>query len=170
MKTSYLHSVIMLALLVAMPMSAATFQWAYVIGTSATPIEVYVDQVVADGSGGCVVVWNERNNDTVHTRVFLLRLDKKGVVVWMNNTIETEDIELGMVDKNNVVASITPESGDERTMIVDKKGGMTMLAEAGADVSCDMNSEIGPTGDKKGFFVVVTGASGDVVLQRYSFK
>ena len=73
MKTSYLHSVIMLALLVAMPMSAATFQWAYVIGTSATPIEVYVDQVVADGSGGCVVVWNERNNDTVHTRVFLLR-------------------------------------------------------------------------------------------------
>jgi hypothetical protein len=98
------------------------------------------------------------------------RLDKKGVVVWMNNTIETEDIELGMVDKNNVVASITPESGDERTMIVDKKGGMTMLAEAGADVSCDMNSEIGPTGDKKGFFVVVTGASGDVVLQRYSFK
>ncbi len=170
MKTLVLQCLVVVCLLAAASARAATFQWAFVIGTSAAPIDVFVDQLVADGSGGCVVVWNEYDNNTTHRRVFLLRLDKKGVAVWSYNSAETSDIELGMVDKNNVVASITPEVGDERVMIVDKKGGMTPMQEAGADVYCDMNSEIGPTGDKKGFFVVVVRASGEVVLQRYSFK
>lgn len=170
MKTHVLQCLVVMCLLVAAPGYAATFQWAFVIGTSAAPIDVSVDQLVADGSGGCVVVWEEYDNVALHNRVVVLRLDKKGAVVWTNNSTNTEDIELGMVDKNNVVASINPEVGEYRVMIVDKKGVMTTMQEAGADVKCSMNSEIGPTGDKKGFFVVVVRGSGEVVLQRYSFK
>ncbi len=157
-------------LLLTAPLCAATLAWTVVLGTSSPPVDVSVDQVVADGSGGCVIVWNEYNNVTHHNVVCMMRMDKKGVAVWANNTTETSDVELGMVDKNNVVASITPETGDEYTLVVDKKGLMGTIQEAGADVFCDMNSEMGPTGDKKGFFVAVVRGSGEVVLQRFSFK
>jgi len=170
MKASLLMFALVAGLLLTAPLCAATLEWTVVLGTSSPPVDVSVDQVVADGSGGCVIVWNEYNNGTHHNLAFMMRLNKKGVAVWANNTTQTLDVELGMVDKNNVVASITPETGDEYTLVVDKKGLIGTLQEAGADVLCDMNGETGPTGDKKGFFVVVKRGSGEVVLQRFSFK
>ncbi|MCX7004140.1 MAG: hypothetical protein NTV22_12845 [bacterium] len=171
MKTLLRTFVFVAGLLLTVPAGAATLAWAVVLGTSSPPITVTVDQLIADGSGGCVIVWNAYDGGTLHTKVYTMRLDKKGAVVWRVTTINTHDVQLGMVDKKNAVASLTPEVGNKSVLVIDKKGGITALGlDPGADMFCDMNSEDGPTGDKKGFFVAVTRPTGELVLQRFSYK
>ena len=100
-----------------------------------------------------------------------MRLDKKGAVVWRVTTINTHDVQLGMVDKRNAVASLTPEVGNKSVLVIDKKGSLTSVGlQPGADMFCDMNSEDGPTGDKQGFFVAVAHPTGEILLQRWSYK
>ena len=55
--------------------------------------------------------------------------------------------------------------------MIDKKDSLTSVGlQPDTDMFCDMNSEDGPAGDKKGVFVAVAHPTGENLLQRWSYK
>jgi hypothetical protein len=57
------------------------------------------------------------------------------------------------------------------TVVVDAKGTADIIADAGANIDTQMNSEIGPVGDKKGFYVVEERSSPSrASIVRYAYK
>ena len=151
---------------------AATLEWNYHIGTDNWPTNYYIDQVWADGKGGCVAIFSMDNDDTWTTiRSTVIRFDKKGAIAW-SNTYARAICEFGYVDRKTAVYTVTSEAaGDQAVHVVDKKAVETVTSEADTDISCSFNSEMGPLGDKKGFFVERDDApDNSVQLRRYSYK
>jgi len=159
-----------LTLMTAAPASAATLLWSSTLGTSDSNFEYSVDQLVADGSGGCVVVVSRYDLNMGEDSVIVVRLDKKGATRWTKTYTDTWDAEISYIDKKVAVYSLDSNVDNETVRVVDIAGTETTISESGVDVTSDMNGEMGPTGDKKGFFVVVRDDSGPLVLRRYTYK
>lgn len=154
----------------AVQVSAATLLWANLLAENTAQFTYSVDQIVADGAGGCVVAIWRHDNNLNEDAVIVARFDIKGTARWSKIYLDTYDAEISYVDKKVTVFSLLPVSGDETVAVVDRAGTEQMIAEANTDVYCNPNSEIGPTADKKGFFVIARDASGASVLRRYSYK
>lgn len=161
---------VVIAVATAMPVSAATLLWANLLGENTAQFNYNVDQVVADGVGGCVVSVTRHDNIANQDAVIVVRFDSKGSARWSKIYLDTYDAEISYVDKKVAIYSLSPVSGDETVAVVDLAGTEQVIAEANTDVYCDPNGEIGPTADKKGFFVIAYDASGAYVLRRYSYK
>ncbi len=159
-----------LTLLSAVPAPAATLLWSVLLGEDTAQFDFSVDQLVADGAGGCVAVVNRYDNNANQEAVIVVRFDKKGTALWSKLYPDTYDIEISYTDKKIVIGTRSPVSGDETVIAIDLAGTETTISEANTDIYSDPNGEIGPTGDKKGFFVIAADSSGAYVLRRYSYK
>ena len=146
---------------------AATLQWSYIIGTTSVGTNYYVDQIVADGKGGCIAVWT-MHDPIPHDDIYIARFDKKGNKLW-EKSFTRRNVKISDCDKKKVVFTISPTGpGSGSTYVVDKKG---VLKEV-YSTTIMMNDKIGPAGDKKGFFVQSDhyGIYGDIAIIRYSYK
>jgi hypothetical protein len=160
----------MIACLVScLSLSAATLQWTYILGSDSGEFDYYVQQVWADGKGGCVAVLQRDTISSNTTDATVLRFDKKGNIVW-SNTYASVGARLGYVDKKSMVFTLSPKIADQTVHAVDKHGVETTLAELLADIVSDAKAA-GSAGDKKGFFIGLDNAIDHVVkLQRFTYK
>ena len=145
---------------------AVTLQWSYTIGTTGVQTNVYVEQIVADGKGGCAAVWFKTKIPFGIT--YIARFDKKGTKLW-ERTYEGPTVKISYCDKKKVVFCVSAfMAGTAETYVIDNKGVEDIVYVT----TILMNDRIGPAGDKKGFFAqneffVIYG---DISINRYSYK
>jgi len=151
---------------------AATEQWRHEIATPVTNIEFTVDQIVADGKGGCAVAVQAENTDTWNkVSYYVACFDKKGNKKWEKTYIEKEGEIAYSNQKLTVIGLNSWGPGHAKIIVVDKKGGESVADDADAHIDGRFNDDIGPLGDKKGFFVEEEEiASGKISIVRYSYK
>jgi hypothetical protein len=150
-------------------LSAATLQWSYSLGTDSADFDYYVQQVWADGKGGCVAVLQRDNIFPGTTDATVLRFDKHGNVVW-SNTYASVEARLGYVDKKTAVLTLSPKIADQTVHVIAKNGTDTAVSELLTDIVSGANAA-GSSGDKKGFFIGRDNATDHVVkLQRFTYK
>ncbi len=152
--------------------TAATEQWRHELATDVTNIDFYVDQIVADGKGGCAVSVQAQTTDTWNdVSYYVAYYDKKGTKVW-EKTYDRKNGEISYSNKKvTVIGLAEAELENQKVIVIDKKGGETVVEKPTAHIDGDVNSDIGPLGDKKGFFVVEEDiASGKISIVRYSYK
>ena len=69
------------------------------------------------------------------------------------------------------VFAVAGDSENQIVVTIDKKGQETVIENPAANIDGRINSEIGPMGDKKGFFAEEENKTSDkVFLVRYSYK
>ncbi len=151
----------------AVPVRAAGQRWAYVIGTNEAMITHTVDQIVADGGGGAVVVWSRRDTSAGQTNCYGARFDKKGVLLWLKSYPNAKALQVTYLDKKTTVIGITPHTGYKYLVYIDDKTKAThSIGLMGGDYACDMNGRLGMSADKRGYFVAKYPMNSVVVLQR----
>lgn len=154
--------------------SALTKQWTYDLGSDTINSDYDIDQVAADGKGGCAVVWIVQNNVTWDDISFVAYFDKKGNKVWERSYSSNMYIEVAYCTKKMTIFCVFPgyeEPGNEITVTIDKKGIETVLENPALNIDGDFNSETIPLGDKKGFFAERKEyGGGKCSLVRYSYK
>ncbi len=149
---------------------AATEQWSYEFGTSVSNIDYYVDQIVTDGKGGCVVGWAYENTATwSFVSYAVIYFDKKGNKIW-EKTYINQTAEIAYCTSKITVFGLSSGSGNQTVVTVDKKGVESVAEDPAANIDGRINSEIGPIGDKKGFFAEKKTTAGTCSLVRYSYK
>ena len=152
---------------------AATEQWRDELATDVPTINFTVDQIVADGNGGCAVAMEAKTTNDRPDIVYyyVAYYDKKGNKVW-DKTYNERWGEIAYSSKKvTVIALWNSAAGNAKVVVVDKKGVESVVEDPGADIDGEVNSDIGPLGDKKGFFAEEKEiASGKVSLVRYSYK
>ncbi len=149
---------------------ALTTQWSYELGTETSDLKYNIDQITADGKGGCATVWIKKNYDTGTNTYFVAYFDKKGNKVWEKSYIK-KFAEVSYCNKNITVFCVYDDLGNQIVVTIDKKGQETVIEKPGTNIDGRINSEIGPTGDKKGFFAEEENRTSDkVFLVRYSYK
>ncbi len=174
MKT-HLFSIALVAFIVSMlggVAHAATEQWRHGLATDVTNINYYVDQIVADGKGGCVAsVWAENTDTYATVSYYVAYFDKKGTKVW-EKTYYDRDGEIAYCNSKVAVIGLGSSTSDYAKVIaIDKKGVESVAEDPAADIYGELNSQIGPIGDKKGFIVEEEDiASRKISLVRYSYK
>ncbi len=152
--------------------TAATEQWRYELATNVTNINYFVDQIVADGKGGCAVSVQAEDTDTWNiVSYYVASFDKKGNKVW-EKTYNERYGEIAYSGKNTTVIGLSATASEKAKVVaVDKKGVESVVEDPVADIDGRLNADIGPIGDKKGFFVEEEEiASGKFSLVRYSYK
>ena len=152
--------------------SAATEQWRHELATDVTNINFFVDQIVADGKGGCAVsVQAEITGTWEAAWYYVAYFDKNGNKLW-EKTYNEKYGEIGYSNKKiTVIGLSSAASGNTKVVAVDKKGAESVVEDPVADIDGRLNDDIGPLGDKKGFFVEEEEiASGKISLVRYSYK
>ena len=151
---------------------AATELWRDELATDVSNITFVVDQIVADGNGGCAVSVEAENTDTWDiVSYYVAYYDKKGDKVWEKTYNDRRGDIAYSTKKVTVIGLSDSAAGNEIVVVVDKKGVESVVEDPGADIDGRVNSDLGPLGDKKGFFAeekVI--ASGKVSLVRYSYK
>jgi len=151
----------------AVPVRAAAQRWAYVIGTNEATLNYTVDQIVADGGGGAVVVWSRRDTSAGQTNCYCARFDKKGVLLWLKPYTNAKALQVTYLDKKITVMGITPHTGYKYLVHIDDKTKATHgIGLMGGDYACDMNGRLGMSADKRGYFVAKYQMNSVVVLQR----
>ena len=149
---------------------ALTNQWSYELGTKTVDVKYYIDQITADGKGGCAVVWIEEIFLPWTETSFVAYFDKKGNKVWERSYIQ-KFAEIAYCNKNMTVFAVAGDSENQIVVTIDKKGQETVIENPAANIDGRINSEIGPMGDKKGFFAEEENKTSDkVFLVRYSDK
>ncbi len=151
---------------------AATEQWRDELATNVSNITFSVDQIVADGNGGCAVSVQSENTSTWnYVAYYVAYYDKKGDKVWEKTYNEKSGDIAYSTKKVTVIGLSDSAAGNEKVVVVDKKGVESVVEDPNADIDGRVNSDIGPIGDKKGFFAAEKViASGKVSLVRYSYK
>jgi len=154
--------------------NALTKQWTYDLGTDTNNLEYSVDQIAADGKGGCAVVWKEENTDTRDEISFVAYFDKKGNKVWERSYSSNMYIEIAYCTKKMTIFCVSPGyevPGNKITVTIDKKGNETVFEKPGTHVDGNFNSETIPLGDKKGFFAERNEVGyGKCSIVRYTYK
>ncbi len=149
---------------------ALTNQWSYDLGTETPNLKYEIDQITADGKGGCSVVWIEKNYDTGTNTRAVAYFDKKGNKVW-EKLYPKRYAKIAYCNKNMTVFAVTDDLGNQIVVTIDKKGQETVIEKPDAKIDGRVNSDIGPMGDKKGFFAEEENQTSDkVFLVRYSYK
>lgn len=148
-------------MMVCSTLSAATLQWSYTLGASSLPY-----QVVADGAGGCAVIFNtvagyklvwldksgtERYSVVLLTFPYIITCQKSALVFFYNNGL------------------------DFQVTTVDKKGTASDTAAANVDFydypALAMNLKSNQSADSKGYFLTKFDKGSSVAfLERYSYK
>ena len=151
---------------------AATELWRDELATPVSNITFTVDQIVADGNGGCAVAVQAENTDIwEYVSYYVAYYDKKGNKIW-GKTYNEKVGEIAYSSKKVTVIGLSDSAVEnEKVVVVDKKGVESVVEDPAADIDGRVNSDIGSLGDKKGFFAeekVI--ASGKVSLVRYSYK
>ena len=168
-KYTYIIFIITFAcLMIPSVCKAVTQQWSYTIGSISPGTNYWVDQIVADGKGGCAAVWTRTDITMPHDTMNIAQFDKKGIKLWERSYYRTT-IKISYCDKKKVVFSISPNNPvTDSTYIVDNKGVENVVYST----TTLMNDKIGPAGDKKGFFAQndFLAAYGDIAIIRYSYK
>ncbi len=147
---------------------AATQQWSYTIGTTGVGTNYWVDQIVADGKGGCVAVWTRTDITMPHDTMYIARFDKKGNKLW-EKSYTRRNVKVSYCNKKKVVFSMsTIGPGTDSTYVVDNKG----VEDTVIKTTIMMNDKTGSAGDKKGFFAQndLYASYGDISIIRYSYK
>ena len=156
MKTRLSILVCLLALLACAAAGAATEQWRY----SGVP---YIIQIFADGSGGCAfaftnvnntssVVWLDKNGATIHEGITSSHMLSPIIKCTAKELLYAAQGALVHVDRTGAASTITASSG---LLLQDYLALLPMNA----------------TADKKGFFAVLFGFSGNKqALIRFSNK
>ena len=145
---------------------AATLQWSYTIGTKGAGTNYWVNQIVADGKGGCVAVWTVTHIPFNINHI--ARLDKKGMRLW-ERSYTGSTAKISYCNKKRVVFTVPPHiMGTDTTRVIDNKG----VEDSFPSITTLMNDNIGPAGDKKGFFAQnqILFTYGDIAIIRYSYK
>ncbi|MCX7004027.1 MAG: hypothetical protein NTV22_12270 [bacterium] len=145
--------------------------WSVPLGTNAPGITYGVRQVVADGSGGCAIIYTK--DDGANVYYYVARFDKKGVLVPGVTFSELADIAIVYCDKKVIDVSYRTSGGISSIMTLYVKRPFTGAGAAGANIYADVNGngEAGGPGDKKGYFAVrFTTATGEYRLERYLHK
>ena len=127
--------------------SALTKQWTYDLGTDTNDLEYYVDQIAADGKGGCAVVWILENYVTWDYISFVAYFDNKGNKVWERSYSSNMYIEIAYCTKKMIIFSVYPGymvPGNEITVTIDKKGKETIFEKPDAHIDGSINSETIP--------------------------
>ncbi len=150
---------------------ALTKQWNYDLGTDTVDLDYYIDQIAADGKGGCAVVWYKYDSSSGIETVYVTRFDKKGQKVWEKSYPE-RDAEIAYCTKKMIIFAVFNGSGNEIVVSIDKKGIESNAENPTADIDGKFNSETIPLGDKKGFFAErkETSLLGKCSLVRYTYK
>jgi len=149
----------------------AKLLWSVVLGTNTVGRSYGVRQIVADGSGGCVL--SHTMTEAAVTTYYVRRYDKKAKLLWQVAFTSLSSIDVVYCDKKYVVVCYEPAGGDKRIMTFDLKNNQTTTATAGVDYYNNMNNdgEYGGPGDKSGFFAIrFVVASGEYTLERRSYK
>jgi len=81
---------------------AVTQQWSYTIGTTGPGTNFYVNQIVADGKGGCVAVWTREGAAFSKNTRYIARFDKKGRKLWEKSHTKIQ-VKISYCDKKKVV-------------------------------------------------------------------
>jgi hypothetical protein len=152
---------------------AATELWRDELATPISNITFAVDQIVADGNGGCAVALEATTTGEWSEIVYyyVAYYDKKGNKVW-DKTYNDRWGDIAYSTKKATVIGLSDSAaGNAKVVVVDKKGVESVVEDPAANIDGRINSDLGPLGDKKGFFAeekVI--ASGKVSLVRYSYK
>ncbi len=158
MKKTFLSYVAMLVLLCAVAAPAATFQWAVDGFTS-------VNQIVADGKGGCAVLGHNASG------IYIVWIDKKGAKVY-EKTLTSSSLGILSFDGKTLVYQLT--TSPYSLVAVDKKGVETSVADASYmmyGVFVMMQNQPNVPRDSKGFFTAQSPTGpGTWRVARYTFK
>ena len=147
---------------------ALTKQWTYDLGSDTIDTVCFIDQIAADGKGGCAIVWIEDNTNVWTNTVYVTYFDKKRQKVW-EKSYPGKNAEISYCSKKTVVFAVSG-TGYEFIVSIDKKGVESIAAKPDADINGSMNSETIPLGDKKGFFVERSEVGAKCSLVRYTYK
>ncbi len=151
---------------------AVTEQWRHELATDVTNIDYFVDQIVADGNGGCAVSVQAQTTDTWNNvSYYVACFDKKGNKVW-EKTYDKKGGEIAYSNNKLTVVGLNATGpGHAKIIVIDKKGIESVADDPDAHIDGRFNSDIGPLGDKKGFFVEEEEIpSGKISIVRYSYK
>ena len=100
----------------------------------------------------------------------MARFDKKGQRLWQKSY--AGDAEIFYYSKKQVAYSVYNLDADKSFVVtINKKGTESVTSAPGADIETDMNSDMGPAADKKGFFAERREqATKKIYLVRYLWK
>ncbi|GEM_PF-658604 len=152
-------------------MTRTALLWSVPLGTNAPGATYGVRQVVADGSGGCAIIYTR--DDGANVYYYVARFDKKGVLVPGETFVDLTDIAIVYCDKKVIDVGYKAAGSNNSITTLYTKRSPTTAAATGANIYANVNGngEYGGPGDKKGYFAVkFTTANGEYRLERYEHK
>lgn len=142
--------------------------WSCIIGTNALDTSYDMRQIMADGAGGCALVYTVKYGAEMPFYYFC-RLDKKGALTRWSVASSVDSAAVTSCDKKNMLVTYVT-GGIASTMSFSKKG-TTKLENMSYFTNPDGASVYGSPGDKTGFFVIgFDRATGEYRIERYLHK
>ncbi|MCX7004026.1 MAG: hypothetical protein NTV22_12265 [bacterium] len=142
--------------------------WSCIIGTNAPDTTYEMRQIMADGAGGCALVYTVKIGAEPPFYYFC-RLDKKGTLTRWSIASSVESAAVTFCDKKNMLVTYAT-GGIASTMNFGAKG-TTKLNSINYFTNPDGASVYGSPSDKTSFFVIgFDRATGEYRVERYLHK